>query len=161
MVTFRDQYLGPDGDADSPMASPILAEDLTGLPPALIQVAEYDPLRDDGIRYARALQHAGNQVRLTEYVGMPHGYFSFPMVIRGSVRQALAEVCAEQRLALHPGPEPDPGPRPLPETIRSTSGAVRDTVGDGAVDPAASRPIGDHEIGQHPIPQHHASSWGR
>jgi len=160
MVTFRDQYLGPDGDADSPMASPILAEDLTGLPPALIQVAEYDPLRDDGIRYARALQHAGNQVRLTEYVGMPHGYFSFPMVIRGSVRQALAEVCAEQRLALHPVPEPDRGPRPLPETIRSTSDAARDTVGGGAVDPAASRPIGDHEIGQHPIPQHHASTSG-
>lgn len=61
MVTFRDQYLGPDGDADSPMASPILADDLSGLPPALIQVAEYDPLRDDGIRYARALEHAGNQ----------------------------------------------------------------------------------------------------
>ncbi len=156
MVTFRDQYLGPDGDADSPMASPILAEDLSGLPPALVQVAEYDPLRDDGIRYARALQHAGNQVRLTEYVGMPHGYFSFPAVIRGSVRQALAEVCAEQRLALYPVPEPEPGRRPLPG--RSTG--ARDTVGDGAVDPAASRPVGDHEIGQHPIPQHHASSAG-
>lgn len=163
MVTFRDQYLGPDGDADSPMASPILADDLSGLPPALIQVAEYDPLRDDGIRYARALQHAGNQVRLTEYVGMPHGYFSFPMVIRGSVRQALAEVCAEQRLALYPAPapEPTPGPRPLPEAGRSTGTTARDTVADGAVDPAASRPVGDHEIGQHPIPQHHAGSSGR
>ncbi|HEY7814341.1 MAG TPA: alpha/beta hydrolase [Nakamurella sp.] len=160
MVTFRDQYLGPDGDADSPMASPILAEDLTGLPPALIQVAEYDPLRDDGIRYARALQHAGNQVRLTEYVGMPHGYFSFPAVIRGSVRQALAEMCAEQRLALYPVPDAHPGARPLAEVTRSTGPAERDTVGDGAVDPAASRPVGDHEIGQHPIPQHHASSSG-
>ncbi len=160
MVTFRDQYLGPDGDADSPMASPILADDLSGLPPALIQVAEYDPLRDDGIRYARALQHAGNQVRLTEYVGMPHGYFSFPMVIRGSVRQALAEVCAEQRLALYPVPEPHHGPRPLPEAVPSTSGTAQDTVGDGAVDPAASRPVGDHEIGQYPVPQHLANPTG-
>ena len=75
--------------------------DLSGLPPALIQVAEYDPLRDDGIRYARALQAAGTPVRLTEYVGMPHGYFSFPKVIRGSIVQALAELCAEQRYALH------------------------------------------------------------
>src|SRR6478609_3052276 len=113
MLTFRDQYLGPDGDPDTPMASPILADDLSGLPPALIQVAEYDPLRDDGIRYARALEHAGNRVRLTEYVGMPHGYFSFPTVIRGSVRQALAEVCAQQRLALHPRPTTDRGPRPV------------------------------------------------
>jgi acetyl esterase len=158
MVTFRDQYLGPDGDPESPMASPILAEDLSGLPPALIQVAEYDPLRDDGIRYARALEHAGNQVRLTEYVGMPHGYFSFPTVIRGSVRQALAEVCAQQRLALYPRPTPDRGPRPV---LAGSPGAPhRDTVGGGAVDPAASRPTGDHQVGQHPIPQHHASQTG-
>jgi len=101
MVSFRDHYLGPDGDPNDPMASPILAADLSGLPPALIQVAEYDPLRDDGIRYARALQAAGTSVRLTEYVGMPHGYFSFPKVIRGSIVQALAELCAEQRFALH------------------------------------------------------------
>jgi acetyl esterase len=160
MLTFRDQYLGPDGDPDTPMASPILADDLSGLPPALIQVAEYDPLRDDGIRYARALEHAGNRVRLTEYVGMPHGYFSFPTVIRGSVRQALAEVCAQQRLALHPRPTTDRGPRPVP-AAGSPGTACRDTVGAGAVDPAASRPVGDHQVGQHPIPQHHASQTGR
>jgi len=159
MLTFRDQYLGSDGDAHSPMASPILAQDLSGLPPALIQVAEYDPLRDDGIRYARALEHAGNRVRLTEYVGMPHGYFSFPTVIRGSVRQALAEVCAQQRLALYPVPSPDHGPRT--GQAESTGAAHRDSVGGGAVDPAASRPVGDHQIGQHPIPQHHASPTGR
>ena len=159
MLTFRDQYLGPDGDPESPLASPILAEDLTGLPPALIQVAEYDPLRDDGIRYARALEHAGNHVRLTEYVSMPHGYFSFPTVIRGSVRQALAEVCAQQRLALYPRPTPDRGPRPVP--AGSPGAAPRDTVGAGAVDPAASRPAGDHQVGQHPVPQHHASQTTR
>jgi acetyl esterase len=107
MVKFRDHYLGPDGDPCDPMASPILAKDLSGLPPALVQVAEYDPLRDDGIRYARAMQEAGTPVRLTEYVGMPHGYFSFPKVIRGSIVQALAELCAEQRYALHGVPKMD------------------------------------------------------
>jgi acetyl esterase len=142
------------------MASPILAPDLAGLPPALIQVAEYDPLRDDGIRYARALQQAGNQVRLTEYVGMPHGYFSFPSVIRGTVRQALAEMCAEQRLALYPTSAPERATRPLPGAVPSTPPQARDTVGHGAVDPVASRPVGDHEIGQNPVPQHHASSAG-
>ena len=98
-------------------------DDLSGLPPALIQVAEYDPLRDDGIRYARAMQAAGDQVRLTEYVGMPHGYFSFPKVIRGSIKQALAELCAEQRYALHADPVPTAFPRVpagLPTTTAET-----------------------------------------
>jgi acetyl esterase len=107
MVTFRDHYLGPDGDPTDPMASPILAEDLSALPPALVQVAEYDPLRGDGVRYARAMQGAGTPVRLTEYVGMPHGYFSFPEVIRGSIVQALAELCSEQRYVLHGVPKLD------------------------------------------------------
>ena len=99
MVTFRDHYLGPDGDAERPMASPILAEDLSGLPPALIQVAEYDPLRDDGIRYARALQarrHTGPADRVRRDAAR---LLQLPEVIRGSVRQALAELCAEQRYA--------------------------------------------------------------
>lgn len=151
MVTFRDHYLGPDGDASNPMASPILAEDLAGLPPALIQVAEYDPLRDDGIRYARALQAAGNTVRLTEYVGMPHGYFSFPKVIRGSIVQALAELCAEQRFALHGIPQVDRTvPHPVPKAGEVPAGVNSD--------PAASRPIPEHEVGEFPVPQHSADA---
>ena len=152
MVTFRDHYLGPDGDANDPMASPILAEDLSGLPPALIQVAEYDPLRDDGIRYARSLQAAGNGVRLTEYVGMPHGYFSFPKVIRGSIVQALAELCAEQRYALHGIPQLD---RTVPEPP-ARHGEL--PVAATAPDPAASRPVPNHEAGRNPVPQHTADA---
>ena len=150
MVTFRDHYLGPDGDPNDAMASPILAEDLSGLPPALIQVAEYDPLRDDGIRYARALQSAGTPVRLTEYVGMPHGYFSFPKVIRGSIVQALAELCAEQRYALHGVPQMD---RTVPSPLARTGEMP---VGTTVPDPAASRPVPAHEVGQNPVPQHNA-----
>jgi acetyl esterase len=148
MVTFRDHYLGPDGDPNDAMASPILADDLSGLPPALIQVAEYDPLRDDGIRYARALQAAGTPVRLTEYVGMPHGYFSFPKVIRGSIVQALAELCAEQRYALHGVPQLD---RLVPSPPART-GEI--PVGTTVPDPAAARPVPAHEVGQNPVPQH-------
>jgi acetyl esterase len=51
------------------------------------------------VRYAEALQRAGVPVRLTEYVGMPHGYLSFPRLCR-SAPQALAELCSEQRVAL-------------------------------------------------------------
>src|SRR6478735_6219817 len=151
MVSFRDHYLGPDGNPNDPMASPILAENLAGLPPALIQVAEYDPLRDDGIRYARALQAAGTPARLTEYVGMPHGYFSFPKVIRGSIVQALAELCAEQRYALHGVPQLD---RTVPHPP-AKRGEVPVTT---PPDPVASRPVPRHEVGQNPVPQHTADA---
>ena len=105
MLAFRRLYLG-DADAADPRASPLLAADHSGLPPALIQVAEHDPLRDDGVRYAAALRSAGVPVRLTEYVGMPHGYLNFPGVCRAA-GQALAEICAEQTAALV---ETDPQP---------------------------------------------------
>jgi acetyl esterase/lipase len=98
MLAFRRLYLGTADPAD-PLASPLLAGDHSGLPSALIQVAEHDPLRDDGVRYAAALRSAGVPVRFTEYVGMPHGYLNFPGVCRGA-RQAMAEICAEQTAAL-------------------------------------------------------------
>ncbi len=98
MLAFRGHYLG-DQDPRHPYASPLLADDLSGLPPALVQVAEHDPLRDDGLRYAAALQKAGSAVRTTTYVGMPHGFMAFPHVSR-AVPQALGELCQELRGAL-------------------------------------------------------------
>jgi acetyl esterase/lipase len=99
LAAYHRHYLGSDGDPANPWASPLLAADHTGLPPALIQVAEHDPLRDDGKRYAAALRAAGVPVRLTEYVGMPHGFVNFPGLSQAA-HQALAEVCAEQSAAL-------------------------------------------------------------
>jgi acetyl esterase len=99
MAAYRRMYLGTDGDPADPWASPLLASDHAKLPPALIQVAEHDPLRDDGMRYAAALRAAGGSVRVTEYVGMPHGFMNFPGLCRGAP-QALAELCAEQKAAL-------------------------------------------------------------
>jgi acetyl esterase/lipase len=98
MTAYRRLYLGNADPAD-PRASPLLAADHAGLPPALIQVAEHDPLRHDGVRYAAALRAAGVLVRFTEYVGMPHGYLNFPGLCRGAP-QALTEICAEQSAAL-------------------------------------------------------------
>ena len=99
MAAYKRLYLGLDGDPANPWASPLLASDHAGLPPALIQVAEHDPLREDGLRYAAALRAAGVPVRFTEYVGMPHGFVNFPGLSR-SAHQAVAELCAEQRDAL-------------------------------------------------------------
>jgi acetyl esterase len=96
--TYKRLYLGPDGDPANPWASPLLA-DHASLPPALIQVGEHDPLRDDGVRYAEALRAAGVPVRFTEYVGMPHGFVNFPGLSRAA-HQAMAEICAEQSAAL-------------------------------------------------------------
>jgi acetyl esterase len=99
-VVYRDHYLGGQ-DPRQPYASPLLAPEHTGLPPALVQVAEHDPIRDDGLRYAAALREADVAVRTTTYVGMPHGYLSFPRLCR-SDPQALAELCAELGSALAP-----------------------------------------------------------
>jgi acetyl esterase/lipase len=97
MIAFRGYYLD-ESEYRNPLASPLFADDHSGLPPALVQVAEQDPLRDDGRRYAAKLQAAGVPVRLTEYAGMPHGYIWFPRICR-SAPQAVAELCAEQRAA--------------------------------------------------------------
>lgn len=98
MLAFRGHYLR-DQDPRHPYASPLLADDLSGLPPALVQVAEHDPLRDDGLRYAAALRRAGSAVRTTTYVGMPHGFMAFPHISRAAP-QALGELCQELRAAL-------------------------------------------------------------
>jgi acetyl esterase/lipase len=97
---FLGHYLG-DTDPSDPRVSPLHAAELSGLPPALIQTAEHDPLRDDGARYAEALRAAGVEVRYTEYLGAPHGYINMPGLTRAS-RQALAEIVAELRLHLTP-----------------------------------------------------------
>ncbi|EXK83527.1 hypothetical protein FOQG_12224 [Fusarium oxysporum f. sp. raphani 54005] len=59
--------------------SPLLAKDHSGLPPAYIQVAGADPLRDDGFAYAERLQKAGIPVRLSVYAGFPHAFMNFPL----------------------------------------------------------------------------------
>ncbi len=74
-------YLQTPEDADLPYASPLLAADLSGLPPALILTAEYDILRDDGEAYAKRLKAAGVPVTYAMYEGHIHGSSAFTKVI--------------------------------------------------------------------------------
>ncbi len=66
-------YLGEDPGEVSPYASPSIADDLSGLPPAFVSTMEFDPLRDEGIEYALRLLQAGVATELHQYPGTFHG----------------------------------------------------------------------------------------
>ncbi len=95
MLWFRGHYL-PDGiDLRDPRCAPIHAESLAGAPPAVIGTAEFDPLRDEGEAYAKALADAGVEVRLQRYDGMIHGYFAF-----GTLSAAAAAAVSDMNRSL-------------------------------------------------------------
>jgi acetyl esterase len=81
MEWFRDHYLASREDGRNPHASPLLAGDLRGLPPALLIAAECDPLIDEGEAYATRLKEAAVPVRFKRYAGMIHPFFTMPGVI--------------------------------------------------------------------------------
>ncbi len=96
MEWFRGHYLAQPSDARNPHASPLLAPELGGLPPALVITAECDPLRDEGESYARRLTEAGVEVTCTRYTGMIHPFFSLGGVLPQGVR-AIEQVAAAVR----------------------------------------------------------------
>lgn len=74
MQWFWENYLSSPADGANPYASPLRAPDVSDLAPALVLVAEYDPLLDEGRAYADRLRAAGVPVELCYYEGMVHGF---------------------------------------------------------------------------------------
>ena len=79
-------------------ASPLLAESLAGVAPALVITAEYDPLRDQGIAYARRLQAEGVAVTHTNYDGMVHAFFQLGPLV-DAAKQAVSQIAAAAKAA--------------------------------------------------------------
>jgi acetyl esterase len=97
MDWFEANYLGAgSAHQTDPRASPLLAEDLSGLAPALVVTAAFDPLRDEGEAYARALGDAGTPATLRRIPGFVHGFVAAAGVSR-SARDALVEIAGATR----------------------------------------------------------------
>jgi len=96
MRWFWGHYLGSPNDGANPYASPLKGK-LNGLPPALVITAEYDPLRDEGEKYAQYLKEAGVATHLSRYDGMIHGFFGMGLMIdkaKVAVREATTSLRA-------------------------------------------------------------------
>jgi acetyl esterase len=96
MEWFFDHYAPNLAARDNPEVSPLRAPDLSGLPPAIVVIDEYDPLRDEGLAYAERLREAGGEVTLHHYEDMLHVFFQFVNVFeRGD--EAVEQVGREIR----------------------------------------------------------------
>jgi acetyl esterase len=98
ILWFHDHYRASDSDRHDFRYAPLIASDLSRLPPALIVVGEYDPLRDDGIAYANRLRDAGNDVEVADYAGMVHPFFSMGGAVDAG-RRAMVEATGALRRA--------------------------------------------------------------
>ncbi len=98
-----EHYASQGADPKDPRISPLLAEDLSGLPPTIVHTAEFDPLRDEGQEYFRRLGETGSALAYTCHPGMIHLFYGLGAVIPYA-RTAFEKMGAEIRAALN-----DPG----------------------------------------------------
>ncbi|MGW5745493.1 alpha/beta hydrolase [Amycolatopsis sp. NPDC003861] len=99
MKWFEGHYVPSGTDLTDPRLSPLRAEDLSGLPPALVVTAGFDPLRDEGEAYAEKLREAGVEVALRRHEDLIHGFINFTGV-GTRFREALAETAGALRQGL-------------------------------------------------------------
>lgn len=107
MDWYKDHYLTDPSQALDPRVSPLLADDLTGLPPAYVAIAGFDPLRDEGIAYARRLKQAGVTTVLRVHTGLIHPFIGVlgagktgraaDLEIAAAIRFGLAHATSNKR----------------------------------------------------------------
>jgi acetyl esterase/lipase len=105
IAAFMQWYLPPEMDMSDPAKlpttmAPANTADLSGLPPAFICTAQYDPLRDDGVRYAELLSTAGVSVQHYNAPTLVHGFVSFALVVPAAA-EATNRGIAALKAALH------------------------------------------------------------
>jgi acetyl esterase len=100
---YRSHYVPSPADWSDWRCSPLLAEDLSRLPPALVLTAGFDPLRDEGAQYADALSAAGNRAQYVCFERQIHGFITMGRVI-DEANTALALCSAVLRAALSQAP---------------------------------------------------------
>jgi acetyl esterase len=98
MRWFWNHYLANELDGADPKASPLRGTDLSGLAPATVLTAEFDPLRDEGEAYAERLREAGVPTVHTRYRGMIHGFFGMTDAL-DAAKAAVAQAGGELRKA--------------------------------------------------------------
>lgn len=101
MEWFGNHYLSDESEAKDILASPLLAEDHSGLPPAIVITAGFDPLRDEGEAYAEKLKAAGVEVKAIRYDGMIHGFLNMLGVLDDAQR-AVDEIGSALKTSLRP-----------------------------------------------------------
>lgn len=99
MDLFEGHYAPPGTDTDDPRISILKAPDLSGLAPAFVATAGFDPLRDEGEAYAIRMREACVPVALKRYPGLVHGFVNHAYVSRSS-RAAMLEVAGALRMGL-------------------------------------------------------------
>lgn len=99
MDFFEDRYLPPGVDRSDPRISILRAADLSGLPPAYLAIAGFDPLRDEGVAFARRLEEAGVPVALRLHPGLVHTFANLTALCP-TARQAMLEAVGALRMGL-------------------------------------------------------------
>ncbi|HEX6456081.1 MAG TPA: alpha/beta hydrolase [Solirubrobacterales bacterium] len=102
MDWFEQRYLPPQVDRNDPRVALLEAADFSGLPPAYVATAGFDPLRDEGEELARRLREAGVPVALRRHPGLVHTFANLTAICP-SARAAMLEVAGALRMGLAPG----------------------------------------------------------